>query len=173
MNRPLVRVPPAGTYLPVSPLSQDVRSLRMPRRTSAPRSKTVIGWVELVSLPGLSNKRVEAKVDTGAETCALHATNITIAGRYVSFKALGRSHRLRLKELRSVRSSNGSEALRPVVDLLLRFAGRDETVEFTLTNRDGMKFPILLGRNYLKDGFLVDVGFRFVLASPAPRRRKR
>jgi hypothetical protein len=63
--------------------------------------------------------------------------------------------------------------LRPVVDLLLRFAGRDETVEFTLTNRDGMKFPVLLGRNYLKDGFLVDVGFRFVLGGPAPRRRKR
>jgi len=136
----------------------------MAKKTVTPRSKTVVGWVELVSLPALTARKVEAKVDTGAETCALHATNIEISGRFVSFKALGRKHRMRLKEIRSVRSSNGLETLRPVVDLEIAFNNRRDLVEFTLTNREGMKFPILLGRNYLKDGFLVDAGFRFLLS---------
>lgn len=132
-------------------------------KIAAGRPKTIIGWVEYVSIPSISERSFEAKIDTGAETCSLHAAQITISGRYVSFKAGGVARRMRLKEIRAVKSSNGSEALRPVVELDVVFNKRRTRVEFTLTNRDGMKYPILLGRNYLKDGFLVDVEHKYVL----------
>jgi hypothetical protein len=150
-------------------------STRMGKSTAAgasstERPKTVIGWIEYVHLPAVSAGSFEAKIDTGAETCALHATNITVSGQYVSFKTNGKQLRLKLKEIRSVKSSNGSEALRPVIEIELWFNQRREKVEFTLTNRDGMKYPVLLGRNYLKEGYLVDVAHRYILGKPTKQR---
>jgi len=138
-------------------------------RGSKAKSKTIIGWVEVVVLPTLSTRKVDAKVDTGAETCSLHATDITVNGRYVSFKALGKQHRLKLIDIRSVKSSNGYDNLRPVVALTVHFAGKRERVEFTLTNRGSMKYPVLLGRNYLADDFLVDAGFTHLLGRKSRR----
>lgn len=147
---------------------------RPPRRgkPEKPRSKTIVGWVESVVLPRLGDAAVLAKLDTGAETCSLHATGIDISGRYVSFTAGGRRQRVRLKEIRSVKSSNGGETWRPVVDLEVRFNGRRDVVEFTLANRGSMRFPVLLGRNYLQHGYLVDAGFKH-LVSTKPKTRGR
>jgi len=142
------------------------------RRREQPRSKTIVGWVESVELPGISAETFLAKLDTGAETCSLHATGIDIKGRKVGFTVAGARHSLRLKEIRSVKSSNGGETWRPVVDLEVRFNGRRDVVEFTLANRGNMRFPVLLGRNYLHDGFLVDAGFEH-LVSRTPRARRR
>lgn len=140
------------------------------RRREQPRSKTIVGWVESVELPAINGSTFLAKLDTGAETCSLHATGIDIKGRRVSFTVAGERHSVRLKEIRSVKSSNGGETWRPVVDLEVRFNGRRDVVEFTLANRGSMKFPVLLGRNYLQDGYLVDAGFKH-LASRTPRAR--
>jgi len=142
------------------------------RKREQKRSKTIVGWVESVELPGINADAFLAKLDTGAETCSLHATGIDIKGRRVTFTVAGERHSLRLKEIRSVKSSNGGETWRPVVDLEVRFNGRRDVVEFTLANRGNMKFPVLLGRNYLQDGYLVDAGFKH-LVSRTPRMRGR
>jgi hypothetical protein len=141
------------------------------KRREQPRSKTIVGWVESVELPGIGGEALLAKLDTGAETCSLHATSIEITGRRVSFMVFGERHSLRLKEIRSVKSSNGGEAWRPVVDLKILFNGRSDVIEFTLANRGSMRFPVLLGRNYLQDGYLVDAGFKH-LVSQTPRKRR-
>lgn len=140
------------------------------RKREQPRSKTIVGWVESVELPAIGGDVFLAKLDTGAETCSLHATGIDIKGRRVAFTVAGERHSLRLKEIRSVKSSNGGETWRPVVDLEVRFNNRRDVVEFTLANRGSMKFPVLLGRNYLQDGYLVDAGFKH-LVSGTPRTR--
>lgn len=136
-----------------------------------PGSRTIVGWVESVTLPKIWDVPVLAKLDTGAETCSLHATGVDIKGRHVTFSAGGRRHRLRFKEIRSVKSSNGGETWRPVVDLTVDLDGRVVVVEFTLANRGSMKFPVLLGRNYLQHGYLVDGAFKH-LVSERPRRRR-
>lgn len=141
------------------------------KRREQPRSKTIVGWVESVELPGVSSDAFLAKLDTGAETCSLHATSIEITGRRVSFTASGQRHSLRLKEIRSVKSSNGGEAWRPVVELKVLFNGRCDVVEFTLANRGSMRFPVLLGRNYLQDGYLVDAGFKHLVSQTLRKRR--
>ena len=140
------------------------------RRRELVRSKTIVGWVESVELPGLGDDTFLAKLDTGAETCSLHATGVDIKGGRVTFVVAGERHSVRLKEIRSVKSSNGGETWRPVVDIEVRFNGRRDIVEFTLANRDNMKFPVLLGRNYLHDGYLVDAGFKHLVSTP-PRGR--
>ena len=114
-----------------------------------------------------------AKLDTGAETCSLHATGIVVSGKRVSFTAAGTRHRLRLKGIRPVKSSNGEETSRPVVDLELRLNGRRDVVEFTLADRGSMRFPVLLGRNYLQNGYLVDAGFTHLVSAPDSRRGRR
>jgi len=135
-----------------------------PGNRSRRNSTTIVGWVESVELPRVSEEPLPAKLDTGAETCSLHATGITVSGRRVSFTAAGVRHTMRLKEIRPVKSSNGDGAARPVVDLEVRFNGRRDVVEFTLADRGSMRFHVLLGRNYLQNGYLVDAGFTHLVS---------
>lgn len=74
--------------------------------------------------------------------------------------------RVPVKEMRVVKSSNGESQVRPVVELEVVVGSDRKTYEFTLTNRATMKFPILLGRNFLVGNFLVDVSRSYVRGKP-------
>lgn len=56
-----------------------------------------------------------------------------------------------------MKSSNGISEKRYVIKTNLIIFNRVEEIEFSLTNRENMSFPLLLGRNFLMKGFLVDV----------------
>ena len=70
-----------------------------------------------------------------------------------------------------VRSSNGHEELRPVVGMTVRLLNREWEIELTLTNRDEMGFRMLLGREALRNRFLVDPGKSFQAGRPVRKRR--
>lgn len=142
-----------------------------------------VGWREWVALPALGVPNIKAKIDTGARSSALHAFDIEVVrrggGAFVRFvlHPLQRRSGARvaaevpLLGERHVRSSNGHVSKRPVIRTALEILGERREVELTLVPRDEMGFRMLLGREAIRDGFLVDPG-RSYLGGP-PRKRKR
>lgn len=135
----------------------------------------VIGWREWVGLPDLGIDPIKVKVDSGARTCALHATKIRYSEAkdgttQVSFVVhVGKSERrvkAPLLTQRKVKSSLGHATLRPVIVTRLRVGQEEWSVEVTLVNRDPMGFRMLLGRQSLKRRFLIHPSRSFIQSQP-------
>lgn len=136
--------------------------------------KTIIGWREWAVLPDLCNFPINAKIDTGAKSSAIHAFKIKevdvdgVAHVEFYLHPLQRRKkpeilcRARLVEKRTIRSSNGSEEERFVVATRLRLGKRLRKIELTLTNRDAMGFRMLVGRDALRRRFIVDPGASYL-----------
>jgi ribosomal protein S6--L-glutamate ligase len=116
-------------------------------------------------LPGLGLPAIKAKIDTGARTSALHAFDIEPAGDgLVSFKVHPVPRRsevivtckARLIGARDVMSSNGESERRIVIGTEIEIAGRRWPIEITLTNRALMRTRMLLGRQALLPGMLIE-----------------
>ena len=130
--------------------------------------KKIIGWKEWVSLPEFGGARIKAKIDTGARSSALHVFDLEVYGQdgdeYAEFNIrpdkLGNGKplrcRARVEGYRKVRSSNGQIERRPVVVTRLALFQDSWPIEVTLTNRDGMRYQMLLGRKSIRDRFYVD-----------------
>lgn len=143
----------------------------------------VLGWKEWVALPDLATGQIQVKVDTGAKTSALHADNLEEferAGRlWVRFSLLlpwpdrsllqnePQPHHAEapVLEYRHVTSSNGRSERRPVIDTTLELFGQRWPIELTLTGRENMRFPMLLGREAIAGRAVVDVSRTFITAS--------
>jgi len=135
------------------------------------RKLKIIGWREWVGLPDLGIDPLKVKVDSGARTCALHATKIRYSeqkdgGTMVSFVVhVGKSEKkvkAPLLAQRKVKSSLGHATLRPVIVTRLRIGDEEWPVEVTLVNRDPMGFRMLLGRQCLKKRFLIHPSKSFI-----------
>jgi hypothetical protein len=58
--------------------------------------------------------------------------------------------------IKKVKSSNGHEQLRYFIKCTIELLGRKIKTEFSLTERKGMRYPILLGRKLLNKRFIID-----------------
>lgn len=139
---------------------------------SAPRipakSLPLIGWKEHVVLPELGRGQLEAKIDTGARSAALHARFIAYVGRRVHFTLDVNGHKKNcvapLADLKRIKSSNGMSELRPVIETTVKMGIHEFTVMVTLTDRTDMGVPMLLGREAIKGRFLVNAARSFMLS---------
>lgn len=157
----------------------------VPEQTYETTTSTVVGWREWVRLPALGVPWIKAKIDTGAKTSSLHAFELTPLERdgapWVRFSihpwqatALDAAEvELPVHDERAVRSSSGHAETRYVVLLPLTLAGREVLAEVTLTDRDEMGFRMLVGREALVRGFLVDPARSYVGGRPARAIRRR
>ncbi len=140
---------------------------------------SVIGLREWVALPDLGISQMIAKVDSGAKTSALHASNISTFGRdgqdWVRFdahvgsrsKQKTRTCEARLIDLKRIKSSNGQLQERFVIRTPLVLGDRSWLVDFTLTCRKAMRYRMLLGCTAMQDAQLViNPGLRFVQDKP-------
>jgi hypothetical protein len=155
--------------------------------SESPPSHTVAGWREWVGLPGLGVPWVKAKLDTGARSSALHAFDVEEIERdgeaWVRYvvRPWQRSDEdqvrveSRVLDRREVRSSSGHAEERYVVSMDVSISGRVVAAEVTLSNRDEMGFRMLIGREALRGGFLVDPGRSYLGGRPraAVRRKNR
>ena len=139
----------------------------------------VIGWREWVSLPELGIDWTKAKVDTGARTSALDAVNIEYFKKYgqdwLRFKihpiqrvqSHGVVTQAALLEMRNITSSNGKTEKRPVILTAIRIGEKTWPIELTLTDRDTMGFRMLLGRQGIPKGIVVNPHGSFLTSKPS------
>ena len=140
-----------------------------------------LGWREWASLPDVGVPWIKVKVDTGARSSSLHAFDIEeLPADRVRFRVQPWQDseqdavltECAIHDRRVVRSSSGHTEERIVVLLDLVLGGRPVRAETTLTNRDQMGFRMLVGREALRQGFLVDPARSF-LGGRAPREIRR
>ncbi|WP_328986383.1 ATP-dependent zinc protease family protein [Thiorhodovibrio winogradskyi] len=139
----------------------------------------ILGWREWASLPELGLPLIKAKLDTGARTSALHAFDLDTESDseghlWARFAVHPLQDRLDLViqcralvlDQRLVSDSGGHREQRLVIATQLRL-GRDSwPIELTLTNRDTMRFRMLIGRTALAGRALIDSGHSFALGQP-------
>jgi hypothetical protein len=129
-----------------------------------------VGRAERVSILDLSLFDLDAKVDTGADSNALHCDDIVVDGDKVSFRLLDEVHEayhnktftFPLYKTTRIKSSNGKSEIRPFIKVDVKIFGKKYKTLISLTNRAKMKYPMLIGRNFLSGKFLVDVSKKYL-----------
>jgi hypothetical protein len=140
----------------------------------SPAAKHIIGATATV-VEASTGIPFSARVDTGARSCSLHVEKIEIKdeapkrlqniGKTVRFLVKGENGKSDWIETTiagavRVKSSvfkNGEFDRRYKVRLTLRWKDVEKEVLVTLNDRTDMSYPLLVGRNYLRGDFLVDV----------------
>ncbi|EKD76923.1 MAG: Ribosomal protein S6 modification protein (RimK) [uncultured bacterium] len=133
-----------------------------------PTKRLLLGRHEWCSLPDLHIPAIKAKIDTGAKTSALHAFHIRVVKknqkRFVRFDIhpLQNDEKILVSciapliDERHITSSSGHIECRYVIMTTLVMGDQEWGVEVTLSNRDPMRYRMLLGREALSSRVLID-----------------
>lgn len=144
-------------------------------------TKQTLGWREWVSLPELGIDPIKAKVDTGARTSALHAFEVNAFDRggepWVRFSIHPLQYdssvvvtcEAKVLDQRQVRDSGGHAETRYVIQSTIMIGDTPIEAEITLTDRETMKFRMLLGRTAIRQGYLVDSSRSYLSRKPPKR----
>ena len=139
------------------------------KKSELKKTKTTVGRTETVAFPEFNIESINAKIDTGAYSTAIHASKIWLEDEdgveYLNFILLDESHpefknnviRVSTYSRKKVRSSNGRLEKRFILKTKIILGGKKRVTYLSLTDRSKMKYPVLIGRRLLKNGFIVDV----------------
>ncbi len=141
----------------------------------------VVGWQEVVRFSDWTGVKMKAKVDTGARSSAIHAEEFEVE-RLPSTKERPLNEQIHMKlkvgskakprhvwvrapivDYRNVKNSGGKIEERPFIETTIEIGGVSHSIVMSVTNREKMKFPVLLGRAFLAGKFLVDSQSRNLL----------
>lgn len=136
-------------------------------------SLIVLGWRELATLPALGIASIRAKIDTGARSSALHVDahwryvegGQPWVGFRVSVGAVGAGmveSSAPVLDEREVTDSGGHRTRRVFIRTVLSLAGAEREIEMNLSDRRGMRFPMLLGRTAVAHTFTIDPARSFL-----------
>jgi len=130
------------------------------------KETNIVGRAEKIAFPRQNLENIPAKIDTGAKTSAIWASEIVEDNQGVlSFYLFGRKtpyfngQKIVTKSFTQtiVTSSMGMTQKRYVVKLVVKLADRKIRASFTLADRTHQIYPVLIGRNILRGKFIVDV----------------
>ncbi|MEX0811629.1 MAG: RimK/LysX family protein [Chitinophagales bacterium] len=122
----------------------------------------IIGRNDIIDLPDLGLYDLPAKVDTGAYTSALSYKNWEIKDGelHIVFEVeKGKTSTFKTREYyqKVIRNSFGQAEKRYIIKTTVKIFGDNYPTEFSLSKRKALRFPVLLGRKFLKENFMVDV----------------
>lgn len=128
-------------------------------------NKQIIGRTDIVNFPDLNLYNISVKIDTGAYTSAIHCSEIIEENKVLKCIFYDNNHPNYNPEpiiftsysTTGVKSSNGFKENRFKIKSTIEIFGKTYKINLTLSTRDDMKFPVLIGRQFLKRKFLVDV----------------
>ncbi|MCX6351150.1 MAG: RimK/LysX family protein [Bacteroidetes bacterium] len=129
------------------------------------KKRKTLGRKEKLDFPELGLYGVSAKIDTGAYTGALHCKKAELVERngekFVSFllkdgKKSRRQESPLLKE-KFIKNSSGNGEKRYVIRTKVLLFQKLRNIELSLADRSKMDCPVLIGRKFLQEKYLVDV----------------
>jgi hypothetical protein len=141
----------------------------------------IIGRADKVDLPEFNLTNIEVKTDTGAFTSSIHCSYVNESEsdgeKYLEFKLLDPAYpqftdsviKTKTYEKKIVKNSFGMSEERFVIKTKIVIFSYEYPIEFSLSQREEMKYPILLGRKFLSKKFMVNPSIQnvsFKLKSP-------
>ena len=141
-----------------------------------------LGWREWAALPDLGLPAIKVKVDSGAKTSALHAF-YTEKYRLDSvdmvkflIHPIQRNYTFQLEchapviDCREISDSGGHKEMRYVIETKIVIGACHWPIELTLTNRDTMRFRMLLGRRAMEARAIIDPGASYLNGKLYPKK---
>jgi hypothetical protein len=150
----------------------------MKQPTQTPTLPKMIGHIEQIALPDLGIDALDAKIDTGAATSALHCINIELVERdgkeWIRFTVvLHHEDHDDVQECfapyydsRKVKNSGGIAEPRYVIATTMTMGGQSWPIELTLARRRNLKYRMIIGRQALRAAGLVVNPSRRHLSKP-------
>jgi len=162
-------------------------SLSLLSAAALAREPMQLGWLERIRLDPWDIV-AKAKLDTGAKTAAIHASDIErfekSGKKWVRFK-LALDHRDPKSETFLVerplerdikiklRGKKQDHDARPTVKLQFCLGGTRFEALFTLVNRSKFNYPVLLGRRFLADLAVIDPAAKYNSTPTCPKSKKK
>lgn len=137
--------------------------------------KEIIGNNTFIDV--LDYQKIPAKIDTGADSSAIWASDIDVTkDNILEFKLFAKGSPfydgrvIRRHDFKAVitRSSHGNEKIFYRTHLSIKLKDRRIKVLFTLSDRSKNNFPVLIGRRTINNKFLVDVSKREIVMKKNP-----
>lgn len=127
--------------------------------------KRKIGRIDKADFPLLNLHDIDIKIDTGAFTSTIHCKNVVVENNYLKCKFLDPEHPgyhekefiFNQYDVRVVKSSNGESQARYRILTEIELFGKRHPIFLTLSDREEMKYPVLIGRKFLMKRYLVDI----------------
>ena len=141
------------------------------------REKQIIGWVENVSITD-HNIILSAKIDTGAKHSSLNAPDLNLFNKrgesWVKFSVAAADGKKvefeeRVVRMTKIKRKGYRSQVRPVIQMKVCLDDVIKNVEVNLVDRDNFIYPMLVGRSFLRGGFLVDVGAKHMTSPHCPQ----
>lgn len=137
--------------------------------TESKNKMRLIGRREFVDFPELNLFSIEAKIDTGAYTSSIHCTDIEVKTKnnkpVLCFKLFDNLHPEFSKHIhefaefnkKKIKNSFGEMEERYIIKTSIKLGKKTIRTTLSLSDRESMRYPVLIGRRLLKGKFMIDV----------------
>jgi hypothetical protein len=135
-------------------------------------NKMLVGAKETIDLPELGLIGIATRIDTGAQTTALHVDHISENKKtgMLNFEFHPISHDVlktikctaKIVAKKRIKSSNGTNERRYIINTLAVMGQLTWTIRLSLTDRSSMSHLMLLGRQAMKGYMTVDPEFDYI-----------